>query len=490
MTSGRGMSGGVDRPLLAAVTRREFLAAAAVVAGATGVDAGDQPPRPVLGYPDRLSVLPGETVRLHVSATVAAYDVVIERIGAEREAVWSRQGLPGTERTVPADASANGCRWPVSVEVPIGADWRSGVYQVMASARGKEPGGEAGKPEPLLAFVVRPPADGPRATILLQLSTNTDNAYNNFGGFSLYAFNGREGVQGSRVSFLRPTPGYMLKNWEGPFIRWAESQGYRIDYAVNNDLEFHPEVLEGRRLVLSVGHDEYWSKAMRDALEAFIDRGGNAAFFSGNTCCWQVRSAADGLVCHKQNYRDDPVFRPNGPNPTLTTLWSHPLVGRPENRLTNVGLLGGGFHRSHGILTDGSGGFTVERPDHWLLQGTGLAAGAEFGGSRTVVGYECDGCEFKRIDGLPVPTGLDGTPESFEIVATAPASWGGESTLLWWDAFPRKEMGHACLGVSVRASGGMVFTAGTTDWAHGLQAPADPVIARITRNVIDRLSTL
>ena len=85
------------------VTRREFLAAAAVAAGTTGVDAGDRPPPSVLGYPDRLSVLPGEALRLHVSATVAAYDIAIERIGAVRETVWSRQGLPGVEREVPAD---------------------------------------------------------------------------------------------------------------------------------------------------------------------------------------------------------------------------------------------------------------------------------------------------------------------------------------------------------------------------------------------------
>jgi hypothetical protein len=280
----------------------------------------------------------------------------------------------------------------------------------------------------------------------------------------------------------------MFFRWEGPFIAWAEAAGYRIDYAVNDDLEFHPDVLEGRRLVLSVGHDEYWSTPMRDAVEGFVARGGNVAFFSANTCCWQVRSEGDGLVCHKQNYRDDPLYRPEGPNPLLTTLWSHPLVGRPENRLTNVGVLGGGFHRSHGMLMDGSGALTVQRPDHWVFAGTGLTRGAEFGGEDTIVGYECDGCELRMVDGLPVPTGRDGTPGNFEILATAPASWGSESTLLWWDAFPRQEPGHACLGLSLRSPGGTVFTAGTTDWAHGLADPADPIVARITRNLLDRLA--
>jgi hypothetical protein len=61
-----------------------------------------------------------------------------------------------------------------------------------------------------------------------------------------------------------------------------------MDFAANSDLEFHPEMLKHYRLILSVGHDEYWSARMRDHLEVFIRDGGNLAFFSGNTCCWQV----------------------------------------------------------------------------------------------------------------------------------------------------------------------------------------------------------
>ena len=46
-------------------------------------------------------------------------------------------------------------------------------------------------------------------------------------------------------------------HWEQPFVRWAERPGYQLDYAVNSDLEFRPEILEDYRLVLSVGHNEY-----------------------------------------------------------------------------------------------------------------------------------------------------------------------------------------------------------------------------------------
>ena len=97
--------------------------------------------------------------------------------------------------------------------------------------------------------------------------------------------------------------------WEVPFIQWAERNGYNLEYAVNSDLEFHPELLDHYRLVLSVGHDEYWSAPMRDAVQRFISKGGNLAFFGGNSLARQVRFENRGseMVCWKHAYREDPL---------------------------------------------------------------------------------------------------------------------------------------------------------------------------------------
>ena len=488
-------------PAIPRLTRRGFLGTtAAAVSVASLAKAADVPEQAVMGYPSQLSVQPGDTLKLHTSTAAATYDVVIERVGAKREAVWSRKGIKGQQHSIPPDASANGCRWPVAFEVPVGKDWRSGYYEVTTTPGSFYFNDQGTKVELQICFVVRAADSGPHAKMLLQLSSNTDNAYNNWGGYSLYAYNGRDGVQGRRASFHRPMDAFSIRRWEIPFIQWVESHGYQIDFAVNNDLEFNPEFLKHYKLVLSVGHDEYWSKPMRDNLEAYVARGGNVAFFSGNVCCWQVRNEHDSLVCYKEYFKEDPTYKPAGPNPSLSTLWSYPLVGRTENSLTNVGVLHGGFHLSHGQLMDGSGAFTVERPKHWVFAGTGVKRGSEFGGAQTVVGYECDGCEFTRQDDLPVPTGRDGTPNEFEILATAPATWGPEATFLWFDHFPQKALGHACLGLSQRPGGGIVFTAGTTDWSHGLAGmpetdaksdaarKPDPVVERITRNILDRLS--
>jgi hypothetical protein len=432
------------------------------------------------GYTDRLSYLPEEEVCFHVSAPTGKFRVEIARVGAERVVVWKKDDLSGARQTVPADASSHGCRWPVSLTLKVPSDWKSGYYSArLTSAGGKRAGAE-------VFFVVRAPKAA-RGKILLQLSTNTYNAYCNWGGYSLYAYNGRHRVQGRRVSFDRPIAG-QFSTWEMHFVRWAEKAGYALDYAVNSDLEFVPDLLDGYRLVLSVGHDEYWSARMRDALEKFIAAGGNVAFFSGNTCCWQVRSEEGGraLACWKQAYKADPWYA-KGERKLLSTLWSHHLVGRPENQLTGVGFLFGGYHLSHGQFMDGSGAYTVHRPDHWLFAGTKLTRGSAFGGKSTIVGYECDGCELTWKDGVPSPTHRDGTPSTFTVLATAPARWHPDDCE-WYERWEKGRTGNAVLGVRAPegSRGGTVVTVGSTDWAHGLR-DSDPHVVRITRNVLDRL---
>jgi len=100
-----------------------------------------------------------------------------------------------------------------------------------------------------------------------------------------------------------------------------------------------------------------------------------------------------------------------------------------------------------------------------------------------------------------VPTGRDGTPKDFVIVATAPARWSNRDGSLGWATELRKglprtagqeipedhstRLGAAVLGTYTR--GGTVVTVGSTDSPDGLKA-GDPIVDRIVRNVLDRLA--
>jgi hypothetical protein len=474
------------------------------------------------------SVDAGDEVAFHVSTDAASFDLEIAREGSERAVVWTAEGVAGRAIDAPGDASSAGCGWPASVSVPVEREWRSGYYSVTLHA-----GGETSE----AYFVVRPRER--RSGILLVLSTSTWNAYNDWGGPSLY-------TGGTRVSFERPLArGFLRKpdperrkmqptvdrearwffewaeprglsvwsggagwwNWERRFVAWAEREGFELDVAVSQDLERRPDVLDGHRLFVSVGHDEYWSWAMRDALDAFVDAGGNAAILSGNTCFWQIRFEDDARAMTSFKYRanEDPVLG-TADERFLTGAWSDRRIGRAETSTIGLTFTRGGYSR-YGLGVPGaSGAYTVWRPEHWAFDGAGLYYGDALGLADAIVAYEVDGCELSLADGRPVPTHADGAPDSLEILATAPARlwrrdeqpsrYAHEPGELenaaeavfgdgWREQLHRIEHNHACIGVFERPGGGTVFNAGVTDWAYGL---GDPAVARVTRNVLRRLS--
>jgi hypothetical protein len=481
------------------------------------------------------STTAGQEVFVHARGPHGPALVEVVRVGAERVTVV-RVEVDLHPRDLPPEADAFGCDWPVTTAITVGANWPSGYYETIV----RLPDGA----EVVGFFVVRATAvDASRP--LLVLTTNTWNAYNDVAGTNLY-------TGGTHAAFQRPfSPGFLRKpdglgsrvtvlgapdprmrthvghirthglsgwsgsagwpSWELPFVRWAESNGVGLDYAVNADLQFVPELLDGRRLYLSVGHDEYWSWEMRDAVEAFIDRGGNAGFLSGNVSFWQVRLEDEGrtMVGYKQRFAKDPVYGTDRQE-RLTSIWSDRLIGRPETLMNLLTFNRGGYHRIGQSVGGGAGGYTVHRPDHWLFEGTGVYRGDLLGAASTVVGYECDGCEMRLVDGVPEPTGSDGCPPGTMILATAPASPFTRATAqrpvaddalsevefhAWRvlgshdEATARRlESGHAVFAVRDGEDGrGTVVSSGCTDWAWGLTG-SDPAIERITSNLIQRLT--
>lgn len=471
------------------------------------------------------SVAAGGVTELFCSVPGPRFRIEVVRQGARDERVFAEERGDGAPHEAPQDAASRGCGWPPTLALRVDPSWRSGFYLVRVLPE-EGPGCEA-------FFVVRASRPGAR---LLVLSTSTWAAYNDWGGPSYY-------TGGHRSSLLRPLPrGFLARpepdrfraarmdqrtpdeirdylragysfwvvaagwsSWEHLFARWAEREGWALDYAVSADLEAVPGLLEPYPLYLSVGHDEYWSAGMRDAVEGWVDAGGAAAFFSGNVAFWQIRFEDErrAQVAYKMDLEADPVFGTERQR-ELSTLWSDPLVARPESRMTGVSFTRGGYAHLENAPR-GTGGYSVWRPEHWAFSGLELRAGDVVGAEPVVVGYECDGCELRLEDGRPAPTGADGTPRSFEVLATAPAHlWatderpaalpaGGVGELNWVAARlggadtpevrERFAYGRAVLGTFARGAG-RVFTTGCTDWAFGLD---DPQIAAITRNVLGTL---
>ena len=442
------------------------------------------------GYPGASSIFPGETLFFHVSTDAPQLRIELYRQGARLELKACSPWFQG--RHSPDLAPWED--WSKSFAAhafPIPADTPPGVYIAMF-IEGDEAGNElksqridrtiADGREAKALFVIRNPEPGKGAALLCKLSLFTYCAYNGTGdpSGSLYTGprrkvtlhrpgNGTGGTpwDADVVDYYdRATPRQTFAHWDEKMVRWLEANGFNVDYATDLDVHRNDgDFLSRYRLVLSLGHDEYWSEAERDHLEAFVAGGGNFAIFSGNTCWWRV-TVEDGetaIACDK-------TVRPGE-----TVAPGHWFPARPENAITGVSYRNAGGHWN-GPRPSG-GGYTVRRSQSWVLAGTGLVDGQVFGEKLAVVGYECDGAAFiLGQDGLPTPTGEDGTPLDFTIVATSSvAGWEGA------------EIGAlACATMGYHVKGGTVFTAATTDWPRALEQ-GDPAVDRITRNVLERL---
>lgn len=454
-------------------------------------------------------------------------------------------------------------------------DWTPGAH-VAILIRGSQDGDDLWSPDfaspdgqdSKVLFVVRTTKQPRSAPILYKVSTFTFQAYNYEGDSSLYLnqyqqplaglidqndleyntfaemLNGQQ-VTGviNLVTLYRPgggTGGITTYNnnidpyrharqqtvacWDQPFIGWLEGKTSNgqlafpaIDYCTDYDLHAEPNLLSNYNLLLSVGHDEYWSSPMRSSVETFVGGGGNVAFLSGNICYWHVKVITDvnGTDVRLANNRAAAV--PNG----VGVWWNLDS----EMALTGVSWrFGGGFYTTKDMPTPyPNAPLRVQYEDHWIFDGIewpnkgpgsqnflGAAGGPEVG----LVGYECDGTPIahvvpgpqggamnpqaaKKANAVAVPYYVTGTPEisttpeNFVILGVAhlDEEWATED----YNFGQGDPEGHLLLGPAGRnvtmglyTNRGVVFTAATCDWPRVLGNPGT-IIDQITFNLITRL---
>src|SRR5581483_11064284 len=259
--------------------------------------------------------------------------------------------------------------------------------------------------------------------------------------------------------------------FECPFIRWAESQGYNLTYLTDVDTDTNVNPLTNHRVFLSVGHDEYWSKGMRDNLSNAISHGVNAAFFSGNSMYWQIRFEPNTAGVPDRVEVGYKVFATTsgapGPDPQwnhddaiVTTRWRDAPVNNPEN-----GLLGVMYQDQ--VQRDYP--YVVQNASNWIYAGTGFTEGQSIPG---IVGYEYD----KVWNNGASPPGLT-------ILSNSPVVGCCEGS---GNSFSNSTLYTA-------PSGAQVFGAGTIQWSWGLDnysaAYANAGIQKTTANILNQFSS-
>ncbi len=431
----------------------------------------------IKGYASATSVNAGQTLSFSVTVTPAqTYTIDIFRMG------WY-QGLGGRlmqhigpiagkhQAACPVTSTTGfrECNWVPDTTITIPGTWTTGVYlALLTNARGFQN---------YMTFVVRD--DARKADFLFQQSVTTYQAYNNFPddgktGKSLYDYNsyGANTVSGTpravKVSFNRPYTDLgdgQFTQYEIYFVQWMESQGYDVSYSTDVDTHANGAALLSRKAFISLGHDEYWSKAMRDAAEQARNSGVSLGFFGANIAYWQVRfesSPLNGvanrvLVCYKDQ-TTDPVQ-----GPTTTVQFRDPFLNRPEQSL--LGIMSSAVSNSsfdQPPLT-----YVVTNSSHWAYAGTGLVNGSTV---PQIVGYETD----RQFTEYPLPSFVPGT---YTLLSHSPVTdiYSGLAD-------------YQSSSVYQAPSGAWVFAAGSIDWSWALLNPGyvSTPLQQMTRNILNR----
>jgi hypothetical protein len=404
--------------------------------------------RKIEGYAAATSAAAGDRISVYVSTTAASFRADVYRMGwyggKGGRLVASFPAMTGHRQPIPRPDPVTGLiapRWSRSFTLPIQSTWVSGVYMVKLTASS---GFQAYIP---LVIRDRRPSD-----FLFVRAVNTDEAYNDWGGKSLYG--DAHNPYGSakwyahralKVSFNRPfarAGAGLFFNYEYDMVRWLERNGYDVSYITDVDEDADPGLLLHHRGVLIVGHNEYWSKRIYDGLESAVAHRVNLGVFGGDTAVWQVRyESLDGAprrveVCYR-DARLDPL---NGrTNSEVTTQWAEPPVNRPQQMLLGMSHSASLLHPAPWVVKDASS---------WVFAGTGLMSGARLPG---LVGYEYD----HVAPNLPHPATLD-------ILANSPVH----------NEYSSKDVAQSTIYTA--GSGARVINMGSIQWAWGVDnfAPA------------------
>ena len=417
-----------------------------------------------LAWASTTSAVCGDTVGLHVSSAFP-YEIRAYRVGwygGSGSRLVYRSGLyPGVVQ--PASVLVAGVnevvtRWSTTASVSIGTGWPPGDYLIkIVNTRGSAS---------FVPLTVRD--DGSHAALLVQNAVLTWQAYDKFGGYSLYSGPGDSVADRSRaVSLDRPYAvtatgrqgADAFLTGEYPVVRLVERLGLDVAYWTDLDLQTRPWLLAQHRALVVAGHSEYWTQDMRTAVTVARDAGLSVAWFGANNVYWRGRVQPDqnGAMRELVVYRDaleDPVTSPD----YVTTQFRAPPSNQPEQDLVGTQY----------ECLDVDAAMTVTEPSSWIFSGTGVKAGDQF--PHLILD------EYDRHF-----TGSGTTP--VELLAHSPLACAAHSPSATYS-----DMTYYTV-----ASGAGVFATGTQGWIgaladQGVNAVFTPAeqqfVARVTTNVL------
>lgn len=348
-------------------------------------------------------------------------------------------------------------------------------------------------------WVVAP--EKPSAKIAVLASTNTWNAYNNFGGRSNYinptrlpdtpTVNSRQDLsryaadlvgvwsapnsEYTPLSFDRPEPynfieketqvtdpirgrqGCHLAPAEWRLLGWLERENLKYDFYSDYQLHSGELDLDAYKILIISTHPEYWSRAAYERVKKWVfERGGKLMYLGGNGIDCEVEFSEDATALR---------FKTWLPNPSGALQFVEPKTGKKFDcrfhyTVESQAKLLGVVFTEPGATTGAP--YRVTGSSHWIFKGTGLKNGAIFGANS--LHERCPG----GASGHETDKRTASAPKNSVVLAKGMNPDDGGAEILFHET----------------ANGGAVFSVGSIIWPASVLV--DKNVSKITRNVIER----
>lgn len=396
------------------------------------------------GYSSRLSYFPGETIELKIHSPQSYFSIDFMRYGKDEKIVSSIKNIKGTVQNYFNDAYKEGALWNTAYRFTIPASWSTGMYAAKVYD---------GTNSFFITFVVKEKT--PAFTdIGVLASTNTWQAYNSWGGKSLYSYSVMNGARkyNEFVSVDRPNPGAdpsgnvgHLANGEKHIIGWLERNNHSYSMFTERDLNDNPALLRKFKTIIISTHSEYWSSRMYDGLQNHLKNGGNVLYLSGNGIYWKTALKGDQIEVRKDGGIHSFTDERGG-------LFYQ--IGKPETAIIGVG------YRSTGFSVPAP--YKVSNANHWIFAGTGIRNGDLIGAlglnkiNNSTGG--ASGWETDQVDRY--------TPKNAIVLAKGTNIIGAGAHMVYYD----------------HPGGGGVFSTGSITFGGSLAV--DQKLTRIVNNVL------
>jgi Concanavalin A-like lectin/glucanases superfamily len=388
--------------------------------------------------------------------------------------------------------------WSATDEWQVPEDADSGLYAGRVRLEGQDPASATS-----VVFAVTRTRPLRPDSIALLLATNTWLAYGRrptdvlrqAGLSASYYSNHISGRPFFHVSTLAPIPRadpYGFESRRAAFTRhshlvrperyaeaWLATEGYAYEVITDTTLHAEPDLLKRFRVLMIVGHSEYWTDAERDGVAAFLADGGQVVSLSGNTLCWRTTFNDDLTVLESRKALTSEDERWLSPD-EWGERW-HSDDGRPGSLFTMLGRPGYevlGLD-TKGMIDDGTptafDAFSVLEPDHFLFQEPMPVPISSRGtiGETNLNGPRASGYEF---DATPQQDGLLDEPLAGQVLLARAVA---QRNIEWHGG---QQHGGGDIAYWERPAGGRVFNAGSIGLTGALAV--DPGIQQLVRNVL------